>query len=137
MAKKFVRYSYSIITKEGLCVPNVVDTDMPIDTDKEKEEARRRWKYLVECGFTANRKYEIIDSDTRRVIQAVYSPHGKVYTFEVDFKVRIHQSVIVDDLDVPGREVFVTAESEDHEETVEDIEKKFPIQRLRKARQYK
>lgn len=130
-------YRYSVITKEGNCIPNVEDPAMPINSNEEKEEARTRYKYLKNCSFVANLKYEVINMPTRRVIQAVYSPRGKVYTFEVDFTVRIHEAVEVEDLDNPGYTKFVIAVSKDHEETVEELEKKFPIQRLRKARQYK
>lgn len=131
-----IKFCYSIITNEGLCVPNVTEK-LPANTPEEKELANARYIFLKTCGFAANVEYQKIDVPSRRVIQAVYSPNGKVYTFEVNFSVRIHEAVEVEDLDNPGYTKFVVAVSQDYEETEEEISKRFPIQRLRKARRYK
>lgn len=121
---------YSVITKEGTVVPNVIET-FRCETEEEKKPARERWLELKSSLFIANLEYRIEEIPSRRVVRVKYAPKGTVYTFEVDFDVRPHEGLEVDDLDHPGRRVYVVAVEKDR--VVPESDLGFDVQRLRCA----
>lgn len=121
---------YSIITKEGTVIPNVIETfDCP--DEESKKPARDRFAELKSSYFVANLEFKIEEIPMRRIVKARYNPRGTLYTFEVDFPVRAHQGLEVDDLDRPGFKKYVIAAEPD--KVVPEAELGFDPQRLRKA----
>ena len=125
--------NYSVITKEGSVIPNVTETFQCLNTDESKQPARDRFVELHNAAFVANLQYKIVDIPTRRVVRARYSPKGKIYHFEVDFPVKKHEAIEVDDPDYPGRHVYVIAIDKDFLATENELSKYFDVRKLRKG----
>lgn len=122
---------YSVITEEGTVIPNMTETFRCIGTDESKQPARDRYMELQATLFVKNLEYKIEDVPMRRVVKARYAPKGTVYTFEVNFPVKRHEGLEVDDLDRPGHHVYVYAVGTD--EVVPEANLGFDVNRLRKA----
>lgn len=126
-----ITLKYSVMTKEGVVIPNVFESFQCEDTDDSKKDARARFQELKAAQFIFNLEYKIEDVPTRRVVKARYAPNGKTYTFEVDFSLNPREGFEVDDLDMPGRRVYVFATEKD--KVIPESELGFDVRRLRRG----
>ena len=122
---------YDVYTKEKVCIPGNMEEFEITEEDSSREPARKRWNELKDSGFAANMRFKIDTDETKHVVSARYAPSGTIYTFEVDFTVKKNQALEVDDLDRPGKHVYVVAADKDKNVKISELG--FPVQKLRKA----
>lgn len=119
---------YSVITKEGFVYPNISE-EFTVLCEDDKQAARDRLEELKNSGFAANVKYRIDERPERRVVKVRFPKSDRVYTYEVDRKVRPQDYVIVPGSD--GMPAVTVAVGND--EIVPESSLGFPINRLKKA----
>lgn len=124
---------YDVFTKEKTVFHADPEVFVCENTDEGKIPARTRMKELQDNPFVVNLKFKIEDVPTRRVVKARYAPKGTIYHFEVNFDVKNHEGIEVDDLDYPGHRKYVFAVGKDYVATEEELAKEFDIRRLRPA----
>ena len=123
---------YSVLTKEGSVIPDIKESFQCLENDDStREPARARFKELRAADFIANLEYQIEEVTKYHVVKARYEPKGKIYHFEVDFKVKKGFGLEVDSVDCPWKHVYVVAASDDYDATEEELQ--FDIRKLRKA----
>lgn len=114
--------NYQIYTKERFVY------NMPEENYTDREEARARYIELKNNEFVVNLRGEE-RGKTRRVVEVVYCTGGKEYTFETDMKVKPNDLAVVIGDEGP---TLVKVISAPREELETEIEKRFPLSRLKK-----
>ena len=114
--------NYQIITKENFVY------NAPEENYIDREEARARYIELKNNDFVVNLRGEE-RGKTRRVVDVVYSNGGHKYTFETNMKLKPNDLAVVISDEGP---TLVKVISAPREELETEIEKRFPLSRLKK-----
>lgn len=124
---------YDFIDPEGNVMSNQQTPPM-----LDRDEANLAWVSMKNNPCFANLRPEKIEP-VRHVVNAEYVKNGNPYTFETDMAVKKGNWIVVEREttnpytgETKKEKVVIQAVSDDHDEAESEIEKRFPITRLKK-----